>query len=41
MVIPILLAGGKAGLPGLGLSMIFGYYFIKGTINAYKYNYQK
>jgi hypothetical protein len=34
-------AGGKGGSGGLGISIIFGYYLIKGTVSAYKYNYQK
>jgi positive regulator of sigma E activity len=40
-IVPIFEAGGRMGGAGLGMSIIFGYFLIKGTISAFKYNYQK
>ncbi len=32
---------GRSASGGLGLTIVFGYFLIKGTISAYKYNYYK
>jgi len=39
-LIPIF-ESGRSASGGLGLTIVFGYFLIKGTISAYKYNYYK
>ena len=41
LLIPIYQSGSSVGGGGLGMTIIFGYYLIKGSISAYEYNYQK
>jgi hypothetical protein len=40
LLIPMYETGRVVGGGGLGLSIVFGYYLIKGTVSAYKYNYK-
>jgi hypothetical protein len=40
LLIPIYAEAGRVVGGGLGLSVIFGYYLIKGTVSAYNYNYK-